>query len=204
MGAINWRMTQRLVHCASLCLLCVAAGSGLACGTSDVPRSAHGSQRAASHTVQAPLLTRYFSLLATPAEQPPLGVIQSFAPLEVTWSAAQRLPVVTPQMWAVQARDSLCLVEVRAEVTGNVACKRIGRAVREGTYIAVVPTTAPNASQFRSVVGLVPDGVVGVAIVSDGSWSRSVPVTENTFSLTDKDRGFPEAIKLVWGRASDT
>jgi hypothetical protein len=112
---------------------------------------------------------------------------------------AQQLPIIAPQFWVVPAPRRLCLVESADRGSGNFACSQLAHVLKEGMYIASVPSGAPGAPRFRTVVGLVPDGVSLVRIHASNARPRTVPVVENVFALRDHGRAFPESIDLIRG-----
>jgi hypothetical protein len=137
-----------------------------------------------------------FSLLQGKPERLPSQLEDELRGVGAAGALAQRLPIITSQYWAVPAHGRLCLVESADSGSGNFACSQLARVRREGTFIASVPSGAPGASKFRTVVGLVPDGVTRVRIYASGGRPISVKVSENVFALRDEGRAFPESIKL--------
>jgi hypothetical protein len=141
-----------------------------------------------------------FSLLRTEPESLPPKLASEIEAIEGIEDLAQRLPVVTPQLWAVPGPERICLVEGVDQGAGNFACSRLARVRRDGMFIASVPSDAPESSRIRTVIGLVPDGVTRVSIRASGVRAQFVPVMDNVFALRDHGRAFPESIDLIRGR----
>jgi hypothetical protein len=91
-------------------------------------------------------------------------------------------------------------VERKSREAPSVACARLSRVLEAGIFIASVPVSGQRSSGFRSVIGLVPDGVSRVHIHASGARPRTVPVVGNVFALRDHGRAFPESIDLIRGR----
>lgn len=192
---------ERLAASASLLFLTALTASGLGCGSNhseERPRDG-GAIVATSLEKVRPDIGK-FSILKAEPEGLPDQISRELGYLKGARAVAQRLPTVSPQIWAVPAVGRLCLVEVAEGRAGSVACTRLARAAKAGIYIASVPSGAPGASDFRTVVGLVPDGVKRVRLHAKGARPQTAPVAENVFALRDHGRAFPESIELVRAR----
>ncbi|MDX6635536.1 MAG: hypothetical protein QOF06_1739 [Solirubrobacterales bacterium] len=184
---------------ASLLSIIVVALGSLGCGGGDSAPATRKDSAAPSPTREQGEV-KGFSLLRSEPEQLPSQLVDELRGIGTMGNLAQRLPIVTPQFWVVPAHGRLCLVESADRGSGNFACSQLFRVLREGTFIASVPSGAPGASRFRTVVGLVPDGVTRVRIHASKARPISVRVTENVFALRDEGRAFPESIELVRGK----
>jgi hypothetical protein len=109
---------------------------------------------------------------------------------------AQKLPLFTQDVWAVLARQEICLLGDEGEVRG-LGCRPLEQVLREGTYLASIPTPSRPIDANRNIVGIAPDGIRKVRIQFDQTRPRTVPVIENTFSLRDKGSDFPTRIDLL-------
>jgi len=138
-----------------------------------------------------------FALLRGSTEPLPAGLTRQLPPVEGGWTIAQRLPIVTQLAWAVPGPERLCLVVKGRNEPPSVVCARISHAVKAGMFLASVPANAQRTSKFRTVIGVVPDGVSEVRIHASGARPRLAPVVENVFVLRDHGRAFPESIELV-------
>jgi hypothetical protein len=91
------------------------------------------------------------------------------------------------------------MAEVSDGALSSMVCKKLWRLLKEGMFLASVPTSVSEGTGIRTVVGLVPDGVTGVRIHASNARPRTVPVVENVFALRDRGRAFPESIELIRG-----
>lgn len=178
-----------------LAITVIASGNGGCGGGGSAPASGQSQEVPSSARTKTPV--KGFSLLHTDPEQLPPQLVDELRGIGAMGNLSQRLPIVTPQIWVVPASGRLCLVESADSGSGNFACSQPARVRREGTFMASVPSGAPGASKFRTVVGLVPDGVSRVRIHASGGRPISVRVSENVFALRDEGRAFPESIELI-------
>ena len=138
----------------------------------------------------------HFALMRGRPEPPPRSLAKEVEAIGGIPSLAQRLPLLTQEAWVFPGPGRLCLVAASGGPP-SLACTRLGRVLKAGTFIASVPANGLGSSPIRSVIGLVPDGVAKVRIHASGARPITVSVEENVFALRDKGRAFPESIELV-------
>jgi hypothetical protein len=119
--------------------------------------------------------------------------------LKVRWKQAQRLPVSYIDVWAVPASGgTLCLLKTQRDGTAAFVCAAKHHFLREGLYIASVPTdSAYLHSTRRVIVGVAPDGNRAVILHAPGYRTAELPVRHNTFVLRDSSQVQPETVQLI-------
>ncbi len=142
---------------------------------------------------------KHFALFHGSPEPVPTALETQLPPIGGLWNMSQRIMAFPVEAWAVPGQGRLCLVTRKGREAPSVACARLTRVLEAGMFIASVPASDPQASSFRSVIGLVPNGVSKVRIHAGDAHPKTVPVVENVFALRDHGRAFPESIDLVRG-----
>jgi|GEM_PF-3795448 len=192
----GWRLGASLLAVVAIAGLCFGCGEG---GPNPVTEAEVAPRPVVDTALGA---SKRFALLRGAPEQIPKVLLQEIPLLEGDPQSAQHLPLLSRDVWIIVASSRVCMAEMSQGALASFACMRLSRVVREGMFIASVPSNAPMSSDFRSVVGIVPDEVVKVGIYAHGARPQIAPVVENVFSLRDKSRAFPESIELI-GRGSD-
>jgi hypothetical protein len=142
---------------------------------------------------------KHFAIFRGGPEPLPLELTPQLQVIKGIRELSQRLPVIAPQSWAIPTSNGMCLVQWDRGGTAGFTCTRLGRALKEGIFIASVPASFPEGARTRSVVGVVPNGVHRVRIRAGNARPRTVTVVENVFALRDHSRAFPESIELIRG-----
>ena len=144
---------------------------------------------------EAPALFRHFAIFRGAPDPLPLQLAEQVSVSGDVDTLAQKLPLLTQQIWALPSPGRLCLAGGSGGAS-SVGCSQIRRVLREGTYIASIPAD-PRGELTRSIAGLVPDGIRRVRIRFRRAHPQIVDVVENTFALRDQGRDFPESIQLI-------
>jgi|GEM_PF-5440867 len=135
-----------------------------------------------------------FSFLRTPPERLPRNVMRLLPRRRggPNWASAQRVPKLHQLAWVVSGKDYACLLDTReaAEAVG-ITCTSVSQMTRSGIFTAYLT----DASRPRRiVVGLAPNYVSKVRVLTHGFSPVTIPVISNTFLLRDAVPEPPEHI----------
>lgn len=116
-------------------------------------------------------------------------------PFEAKWSRARE---VRKDLWALPARERVCLVQQQSGGSIGVACTRIRQALSHGIFIASLkdPSMRTPGPQ-REIVGLIPDGVREVRIITPGHRTVTATVSRNLFVQRDNIPASPQTVTLL-------
>lgn len=147
-------------------------------------------------------LASHFSILRDSNSEVPESVVQqmgSLAPKPDLSRARLVYSDLLRRTWAVPTAQRICLIDESKKEVG-ASCGGIGRVLKQGITITLLDDPGPGTPAERSIIGLVPNGVRQVQVLTPGYRSHLVQVQENVFVLTDQIPEPPEWIELISGR----
>ena len=125
----------------------------------------------------------------------PLAKKLSPAPSGVNWSLEQ---LIEEDVWAVPARDRVCIVQQESQGAISVTCTRPNRVISHGIFVASLKDPSMHGpGPRREIVGLAPDGTHRVRLITSGHKTVTIPVRRNVFVQRDNIPASPQTVTLL-------
>lgn len=198
------RWTVCLVAAAAAILVGVACMSLFAGGRQAQSMESLGGPRSirtqprGEEAGQAALLLERFGLFNSLPEPPSVdgrSVLAKVAP-QVDWDLAQLLEAAPRAVWAGVESDGMCLASLESEGARHV-CSKTKRLLKHGLFLTFLGGRTGAGIARRQIVGIVPDGVRNVRVISQGAEPVLLPVDGNVFILNDQWPEPPMAVILL-------
>jgi hypothetical protein len=112
----------------------------------------------------------------------------------MNFSLAQRIHVKdAPGFWAVPGNGFVCLVSQERDRSVDQVCASVYVAMTHGLASVSIREPDVKLPAHRRIVGIAPDGAIGIRIVTAGVTTVS-GVAGNVFSLADENPQPPEEL----------
>jgi hypothetical protein len=166
-----------------------------------------GCQRASSPPAQSPMgeavtatrqqAAKHFHIFRTRGRRLPREFVRGLPsiPSHPDWSLARAL---SKDAWIAPAQRQLCLAQGLVTKEIAVTCSGIEHVLAHGIFIAsLAPPGMPTLGPRRVVIGLAPDGIESVLLITPGYRTVKVPVNHNVFIRQDALASSPASVRLV-------